>query len=179
MGSFQVEIQQIRQKRGTQTRMDASDMERRRLECEPYIEHICDSIRRGIKLEAIEGRVVYQIFRRYRTGPHWEDRDLINERLEKPHYVTSWNAECRVDVTKDDFVYNPKENEFWIRETDTLFYLLDEVERRLKKDGIYVVKSVETEKKKNSTFSSFGILPQGSTNESAGFGYPLCPEAGC
>lgn len=90
-------------------------MERRRLECEPYIEHICDSIRRDIKLEAIEGRVVYQIFRRYRTGPQWKNRDLSNERLEKPHYVTAWNVECRVDVTKDDFVYNPRENEFWIR----------------------------------------------------------------
>lgn len=142
MGNFQDEIQQIRQKQKANTRSDASDMERRRQECEPYIAHICDSIRRGIKLEAIEGRVVYQTFRYTRPNGR------MNERLKNPHYVTFWNATCRVDITKDDFFYNPRENTFWISETDTLFYLLDEVEQRLKKDGIFVVKNIESEKRR-------------------------------
>lgn len=147
MGSFQDEIQQIRQEREAQIKIDAWDMERRRQECEPYIEHICDSIRCGIKREAVNGDVAYRVYRKYSIGDDDEADELLVERQEEPHYVIIWSAQCILDVTKNNFVYVPDKLEFRINETNTLFYLLGEVEKRLEENDIFPVKIIETEKR--------------------------------
>ena len=151
--SFQNEIRQIQTERAQQFQEQdlSASIASNREKCEPYIDAICDAVRRRIQLKAREGAVSYQIYRTYRVKAGG-DTELRSERKISPHYTATWLARCEVDFTKDTFFYDAKEMTFYINEVSTLFHILDEVERRLRLDGIFPVAFQETEKDLNCLF---------------------------
>lgn len=145
MGSFQEEIRQIQLENVVHMRNDPAVLERNRMNSEPYIESICDSIRRRIKIEAMEEHICYDLFETFRRRMYSGGfGEKIAERRENPHYLISWGVQCELDVSQDRFTYDPKEGIFCISEVCTIFYILEEVEKRLKIDRIYPVECQET-----------------------------------
>ena len=140
---FQEEIEALRRQRADAVRDSRSTelMEEHRERCGPYVEALCDSIRRGIRLKAIEGRVSYDTVEVYRQ--RGEEMELDTRSESNPHYRELWLARYDTDFSSPEFVYHLKENSFFLGETDTLLYFLDEVEKRLEKDGIFPVETVE------------------------------------
>lgn len=148
--SFRDEIAQIQMEKAKKFKGQSS-AESNREKCGAYIDAICDAIRRRIKLAAREGSVSYQTYRTYRVKADGET-ELRSEEKTSPHYTATWLARCEVDFSKETFFYDAREMTFYINEVRTLFYILDEVERRLSLDGIFPVEFRETEKDLNYLF---------------------------
>ena len=140
MGSFREEMEQIRAEKrkhaGRQT--DPAVLEQHRLDCERWIDAVCDALRRELLLYAGQGRVLCNTERVWRTDLRGEEA-LISERTWAPFYTTRWMFRCEIDFESADSVYDPRECVFRVGETDTVLYMLREIERRLAADGIVPV----------------------------------------
>lgn len=141
--SFQEEIKAIRERQKNTARENQSEalLAEHRVQCGAYIDAICDAVRREIKVRAIEGKVSYDTLEvyRFRDG----DEELDTEKKTDPHYYAIWLARYEADFSSSGFFYDPKELCFSLGEIDTMYYLLDEVEKRLEADGIFPVENQE------------------------------------
>lgn len=145
---FQDEIDEIRAKKLTEVKSGAAlKLEHNRQVCEPYIESICERIREEIRAAAREGKIRYQTTKCvYRYD--WDgDTELLSEEETEPFYPSFWLIRCEINFMSDRFLYSDRELLFQVNEVDTLLYLLEQVELRLRKDGIVLVDYQKTERK--------------------------------
>ena len=147
MGSFQDEIRRIHEDRkaAAQKTVLPSAVEQHRRESESYIDAICDRIRKYIKGKAVIGEVSHDVKLTYKTDRWGNEEDLIERITFCPHYLVPWYARCELDFSEDHFFYDAKECVFYISEHETLFYIYEEVEKRLSSDGIFSVRNKNTE----------------------------------
>jgi len=117
-----------------------------RTEWEDWIESVCESIRRRIRLKRECGTFQYDTRAVYRVRASGETEPLSEENLRK-YCSTRWMFWCEADFSRNDFAYDAHEDVFRFGKTDLLFDFLKEAERRLAAEGIVPVAFRQTERR--------------------------------
>jgi hypothetical protein len=110
--------------------------------CELCIEDICDMVRNGIREQVQLDNVQYDVK---------PETLFTSEKKINPHYLFRLELKLQLSPTECEVSHRVIQEYHTcivtVCETDTLFYVLEESERRLRQDGIYPVDSRQVSKK--------------------------------
>ena len=106
--------------------------------CDAYILQACDQIRQAMAQEKALNHVCYDLL----SVGNSSDKEKVN-----PHYRIRWNVELDINFKKKEkfFEFDLENNVIRFGFAIPAFYILEEMEKNLAKDGIYPV--VEKEKR--------------------------------
>lgn len=145
MSEFQKEMQEIVEKRKSLAQEGKKEdlLLQHRLLADQYIDQLFHEFLNGFKVVARAGTINYNYVEKYskRSG------ELISTVETDPHYFVFWRPEVDLLLGANEFRYDAKEEVFYCGETETLFYILDELEDRLKEENIVLIDRDKTERK--------------------------------
>ena len=133
VGNVQEKMKKNREKlRGLVTPEETPAQAALREACDEFVEQACDAIRRDMEREKAEGNVRYDLR---------EPLNSSNEQKGPPHYLVRWNVECDINFKKKESFFELDTEKSIVRFGFAIpvFYILEEMEKKLAEDHIYPV----------------------------------------